>query len=143
MKPILSASDLAVLLIASPFLLFPPTSNTFVLAQEQHPAPNVLAAALLTKVQNAEGAMKQECGAAVFNGDKAEVSCKGHGEETVGSAWKRYLVAAGVPENVSDRTALAGDIGLDPQASLCLAGPMARLEAIEYLLSQLRMIAKK
>ena len=60
-----------------------------------------------------------------------------HGKESLGSAWNRALIAAGLPEAFDEREALAQRLNLDSAAGLVLMG-MARPQAIEYLLKQLR-----
>lgn len=62
-----------------------------------------------------------------------EVQC-GRGVETIGAAWNRALVEAGLPESFDEREKIARELNLDPSASLVLVGGMARKEGINYLL---------
>jgi hypothetical protein len=103
--------------------------------------PKALAGTLLDQIEAALKTMKQEFGPTVFTDGQGELHSAAHGDETIGNAWDRNLVAAGVPKDLSQRKALARSIGLDPQASLVLAG-VARMDGIEYLLSQLRHISQ-
>jgi hypothetical protein len=119
------------------------TIGTVGMAEETSTAPSVIASKLLNQIKVALQSMQEECGSTVFTDNRGEVLCKGHGEETIGAAWNRHLTAVGVPGKLSDREALASAINLDPQASLALGAGIARLDAIEYLLSQLRHISGK
>jgi hypothetical protein len=133
-------------LITGTFPVLPPAIGN--LARAQTPSatsPSTSkgqAATLLNQVQVALEAMRQEFGSAVFIDGQGDLSSSAHGSETIGEAWNRNLTAAGVPKQFSQREALARSIGLDPQASLALVGPAARMDAIEYLLSQLRHISE-
>jgi len=92
-------------------------------------------ATMLDQVRKAETQMKTEFGPKVFLG-RAEFDGP-HGHETIGQAWTRVLIAAGAPTTARGREDLAKQAGLDPQASLAFAAPLANLDAIEYLETQL------
>lgn len=139
MKSYLVRPLLAAGLIVSAFAI-PLIPLGFAIAQAQLATPRALASTLLNQINNAEEAVKRDCSSSVLGDGRGQVSCTGHEKETVGEAWTRYVTAAGVPKSFSEREALAHAIGLDPQASLVLAGPLARIDAIDYLLSQLRQI---
>ncbi|MCA1397938.1 hypothetical protein [Bradyrhizobium sp. BRP56] len=90
---------------------------------------------MLNHVKQAEAQMKAEFGPKVFLG-RAELDGP-HGHETIGQAWARVLIAAGAPATVRGREELAKKAGLDPQASMAYAAPLANLDAIEYLETEL------
>jgi hypothetical protein len=104
--------------------------STTTQAQDQN-----VRATMLDQVKQAETQMKTEFGPKVFLG-RAEFDGP-HGHETIGQAWTRVLIAAGAPATVHGREDLAKRAGLDPQASLAFAAPLANLDAIEYLETQL------
>ncbi|MBB4276379.1 hypothetical protein [Rhizobium mongolense] len=92
---------------------------------------------LSDQVKDAQQRFEKDCGFTIMQGRlPGDVNC-GHGPETIGEAWDRALVAAGVPETFDEREALAKKLDLNSQASLVLMG-MARAEGIDYLLRQLR-----
>ena len=99
------------------------------------------AAKLLKGIESAQAKMREEFGPNPFD-DRGPAELTGpHGTETRGNAWARVLVSAGVPATPKEREQLAKTIGLDPSASLALAGPMANLDAIEYLTRALKKIS--
>ncbi|NSZ39786.1 hypothetical protein [Agrobacterium tumefaciens] len=92
---------------------------------------------LANKVKDAQQLFEKDCGFTIMQGRlPGDVNC-GHGQETIGEAWDRALVAAGVPKTFDERESLAKELDLNSQASLVLMG-MARAEGIDYLLRQLR-----
>lgn len=99
------------------------------------------AAKLLKEIESALAKMKEEFGPNPFD-DRGPAELTGpHGTETRGNAWARVLASVGVPTTPTGREELAKTIGLDPSASLALAGPMANLDAIEYLTRALKKIS--
>jgi hypothetical protein len=114
------------LLVLATLALMPTSTR----AQDQN-----VRSTLLNQVKQAEAQMKTEFGPNVFRG-RAEFDGP-HGHETIGEAWARVLIAAGAPDTLRAREELAKQAGLDPQASLAYAAPLANLDAIEYLETQL------
>lgn len=110
-------------------------------ADDNPASPASLASTLLSQIDRAVETMRQEFGPSVFADNRGDLSSPRHGLETIGEAWKRHLVEAGVPNKVSDREVLAKTIGLDPRASLVLVATAARIDAIDYLRSELRRLA--
>ncbi|MDX1047099.1 hypothetical protein GOL40_28040 [Sinorhizobium medicae] len=93
--------------------------------------------ALAEQLKHAQTLFEKDCGFTIMRGRlPGDVNC-GHGAETIGEAWDRALISAGVPRTYDEREKLASDLSLDPQASLVLMG-MARAEGIEYLLKNLQ-----
>ena len=72
-----------------------------------------VAANLLNQIQTALQTMRQEFGPSVMMDGRGDLNSSAHGNETVAEAWKRNLIAAGVPKEFSKREALARSIGLD------------------------------
>ena len=99
------------------------------------------ARATLNQIENALKNIKEDCGASVIVDRRSEVSCKKYGRVSVGEAWNNHLVAAGFPDRLESREALAKRLHLDPRVSLVLAFGGADEEKISYLIDALRSIA--
>lgn len=96
-----------------------------------------VAARTILVVEKAIQSFETNCGLSIIQ-DRlpGEVQC-GLGVETIGTAWGRLLVEAGLPKSFDDREKITRDLDLDPSASLVLVGGMARKEGINYLLAAL------
>jgi hypothetical protein len=121
----LAQSMMSLLVLAT--LVLAPTNTR---AEDQN-----VRSTMLNQVKQAEAQMKTEFGPNVFRG-QAEFDGP-HGHETIGEAWARVLIASGAPATLRGREELAKQAGLDPQASLAYAAPLANLDAIEYLETKL------
>lgn len=95
------------------------------------------AAATIEAITQAIEAFEANCGLSIMQ-DRlpGDVQC-GQGMETIGTAWDRFLVEAGLPDSFDDREEMARAFELDQRASLVLVGGMARKEGIDYLLDAL------
>jgi hypothetical protein len=109
-------------------------------AQSQD-AKRVLAETLLRQIDSAIAEMKREFGPDVFSDRRSPDLIGPRGAETRGNAWARALASNDGPASDDERIRLARTLNLDPRAALALAGPIANLEAIEYLQRSLREIA--